>query len=111
MLIEREDVSNRFGFHQRKTCAVGEAEFLVCMLLENLPSSLFQGFCYPEYLHEPRSLKDFVKRDGDPVATMDAQECERLVNHIVRSVQAPEGSVARADPVSVLDCDLVVCVV
>jgi hypothetical protein len=45
------------------------------------------------------------------VATMDAQECQRLVNHIVRSVQAPEGSVARADPVSVLDRDLVVCVV
>jgi len=111
VLIEREDVSYRFSFHQGETRAVSEAEFLVCMLLENPPSSLLQAFRYPEYVKEPRSLKDFAKRDGDAMATMDAQECEGLVNHIVRSVQPPERSVAHADLVSVIDRDLVVCVI
>jgi hypothetical protein len=42
------------------------------------------------------------------MAAMCAEECDCLVDHVVRGVQAPEGSVGSADSVSVLDRGLVV---
>ena len=39
---------------------------------------------------------------------MDAKKCECLVYHVVRGVQAPEGSLGGADSVSVLDRGLVI---